>query len=202
LVRANAERRSRDAIRTAARSATRTRSFSSYWRGTRADLEALRAGLAPLPETALELKTIARQLGAPDSDIKLGLEASEATVKGMDLTPYRIVYFATHGLVAGDLKNLAEPALALTLPNEPTELDDGLLTASEVAQLKLTARVALAGGFRGRCAFDHHDLRGPAQGPLDRSGRGDAPGHAGHDRRHVQPLERPSGLPGSVLGGW
>jgi hypothetical protein len=27
----------------------------------------------------------------------------------------------------------------LTLPNEPSELDDGLLTASEVAQLKLNA---------------------------------------------------------------
>src|SRR5262245_42341752 len=31
------------------------------------------------------------------------------------------------------------PSLALTLPNEPSELDDGLLTASEVAQLKLNA---------------------------------------------------------------
>src|SRR4029077_92889 len=29
--------------------------------------------------------------------------------------------------------------LAFTLPNEPSELDDGLLTASEVAQLKLNA---------------------------------------------------------------
>src|SRR5262249_23085773 len=55
------------------------------------------------------------------------------------LSQYRIVYFATHGLVAGDVKGLAEPSLALTVPNEPTALDDGLLTASEVAQLKLNA---------------------------------------------------------------
>jgi CHAT domain-containing protein len=34
---------------------------------------------------------------------------------------------------------LAEPSLALTLPKQPTELDDGLLTASEVVQLKLNA---------------------------------------------------------------
>jgi len=33
----------------------------------------------------------------------------------------------------------AEPALVLTLPAEATDLDDGLLTASEVAQLKLNA---------------------------------------------------------------
>jgi hypothetical protein len=45
------------------------------------------------------------------------------------------VYFATHGLVAGDLEAFvernAEPALALTMPEKPDELDDGLLTASE-----------------------------------------------------------------------
>jgi CHAT domain-containing protein len=33
----------------------------------------------------------------------------------------------------------AEPSLALTLPKQPTQLDDGLLTASEVAQPKLNA---------------------------------------------------------------
>ena len=33
----------------------------------------------------------------------------------------------------------AEPALALTLPAQPTDDDDGLLKASEVAQLKLNA---------------------------------------------------------------
>ena len=37
------------------------------------------------------------------------------------------------------ITNLAEPALALAISKEPAELDDGLLTASEVAQLKLNA---------------------------------------------------------------
>jgi CHAT domain-containing protein len=60
-------------------------------------------------------------------------------VKRLPLADYRVVYFATHGLVAGDVEGLGEPSLALTLPNEPSELDDGLLTASEVAQLKLDA---------------------------------------------------------------
>jgi CHAT domain-containing protein len=55
------------------------------------------------------------------------------------LSDYRVVYFATHGLVAGDIKGLAEPSLALTLPNFPSETDTGLLTASEIAQLKLNA---------------------------------------------------------------
>ena len=55
------------------------------------------------------------------------------------LADYGIIYFATHGLVAGDVKGLAEPSLALSIPKQPSELDDGLLTASEVAQLKLNA---------------------------------------------------------------
>ena len=54
----------------------------------------------------------------------------------------RIVTFATHGLVAGDLKN-AEPALILTPPETGTSLDDGLLTASEVTQLKLNADMVI-----------------------------------------------------------
>jgi CHAT domain-containing protein/tetratricopeptide (TPR) repeat protein len=123
----------------AARSATKTRAYGSYWHGTHADLEALRMGLAALPETASELRAVARRLGAAESDIKLGPAASETTVKGTDLSVYRVVYFATHGLVGGEIASLAEPALALTIPKEPTELDDGLLTASEVAQLKLNA---------------------------------------------------------------
>ena len=57
----------------------------------------------------------------------------------MHLSDYRIVYFATHGLVAGDVKGLAEPSLALTIPRNPSSHDDGLLTASEIAQLKLNA---------------------------------------------------------------
>jgi len=59
-------------------------------------------------------------------------------VKSLSLRDYRIIYFATHGLVAGDVKGLGEPSLALTLPQTPTEKDDGLLTASEVAALSPT----------------------------------------------------------------
>jgi hypothetical protein len=47
----------------------------------------------------------------------------------------RAIFFATHGLVAGDVAGLGQPSLALTLPKQPSELEDGLLTASELAQL-------------------------------------------------------------------
>jgi CHAT domain-containing protein len=60
-------------------------------------------------------------------------------VKRAPLTDYGIVYFATHGLVAGDVKGLAEPSLVLSILKQSSDFDDGLLTSSEVAQLKLNA---------------------------------------------------------------
>ena len=119
--------------------AAKVRGYASYFRGDVADLEELRQGLEPLPETADELKAVAQKLGAPASDLLLGAAATETAVKRANLRQFRVVYFATHGLVAGEVKGLAEPALVLSLPKQPSEIDDGLLTASEVAQLQLDA---------------------------------------------------------------
>jgi CHAT domain-containing protein len=116
-----------------------TRAYSEFWRGAGADRAQLARSLPSLLDTADELKAIAARVGAPAADIHLERDASEATVKRLPLANYRIVYFATHGLVAGDIEGLGEPSLVLTLPGQPTELDDGLLTASEAAQLKLNA---------------------------------------------------------------
>jgi formylglycine-generating enzyme required for sulfatase activity/CHAT domain-containing protein/Tfp pilus assembly protein PilF len=125
--------------RAAIKVATRTIAYSDYWRGAGVDRAKLADDLPPLPDTADELKAVAAKLGAPASDIYIGLAASETTVKKAPLADYRVVYFATHALVAGDVKGLGEPALALSLPKQPTPFDDGLLTASEVAQLKMDA---------------------------------------------------------------
>jgi CHAT domain-containing protein len=55
------------------------------------------------------------------------------------LSNYRVIEFATHGLMSGDLPGLAEPALVLTPPKEASPDNDGLLTASKIAALKLDA---------------------------------------------------------------
>ena len=57
----------------------------------------------------------------------------------MSLQNYRVIAFATHGLVAGDFGRLREPGLVLTPPQSATDADDGLLTAGEIADLKLDA---------------------------------------------------------------
>ncbi len=116
-----------------------TRAYTDYWQGAGVDRAKLAQALPRLADTADELMAVAQKLGAPASDIKLRKDANETNVKRAPLADYRVVYFATHGLVAGDIKGLAEPSLALSVPPQPSDLDDGLLTASEVAQLKLNA---------------------------------------------------------------
>ena len=91
------------------------RSLSSFYRGSELDVKSLAEDLPQLPGTLTEVETIAKSLDVGKDDIKLGLDATETAVKQSKLDDYRIVYFATHGLVAGDLQGFtkakAEPAL-------------------------------------------------------------------------------------------
>jgi len=57
----------------------------------------------------------------------------------MILPNRRVIAFATHALVPGDLDGLDQPALALTSPEVTGENEDGLLTMGEVLKLKLNA---------------------------------------------------------------
>lgn len=91
-----------------------------------------------LPATRDELKALAKSLKASDDSLFFGEKATESVVKTTDLSRYRIIAFATHGLLAGE-SGLTEPALVLTPSNTGTNIDDGLLTASEIANLKLDA---------------------------------------------------------------
>ncbi len=122
----------------AVRSAGRRPVLSKLFRGAQADVRAVRE-LAPLPDSADELKAIARSLQVGEEGLLLRERARERVLKKVDLARYRVLAFATHGLIAGELEGLAEPALVLTPPDKATPLDDGLLTASEVARLRLDA---------------------------------------------------------------
>ena len=109
-----------------------------FTRGAVADVDAVRE-LPPLPDTRDELMALARAQGAGESAVYLRERATETRARAMDLADYRVIAFATHGLVAGELTGVAEPALVLTPPDEGSEADDGLLTASEIATLELDA---------------------------------------------------------------
>jgi CHAT domain-containing protein len=122
--------------------------FAELFRSGHVDIEEIRRW-TPLPETADELCEVARWLGVPESEILLGPRATETRIKDLsnrgDLAQYGILHFATHGALAGQVQGLAEPGLILTPPPKGTdnpnalERDDGFLTASEIAALKLDA---------------------------------------------------------------
>jgi len=118
--------------------ARRANLASLFARGAVADVTEVR-NLDRLPDIADELRAIGKTLGTRDGSICLGAQATETRVKSMDLTRVRNLAFATHGLTSGDLKGFAEPSLVLTPPAKGTEQDDGMLTASEISQLKLNA---------------------------------------------------------------
>jgi len=103
-----------------------------------ADPQTLRS-LPALPETGDELQQMAEAFGNDNAVLYLGNEASELKLRGGALEPAQILVFATHGTLAQDYKNVDEPALVLTPPDKPTEMNDGLLTASEIALEKLQA---------------------------------------------------------------
>jgi CHAT domain-containing protein/tetratricopeptide (TPR) repeat protein len=98
------------------------------------------ANLPRLPDTAEELRAIATALGVdPAMALKLGKDANERVVKSTKLSAYRIVAFATHGLMADDIDGLDQPALALTAPRVAGISGTGLLTMEDILALKLNA---------------------------------------------------------------
>ena len=127
--------------------------------------------LSPLPETADELCEVSRRLGVPESEVLLGDRASEGSLKDLSeqgrLAEYGILHFATHGALTGQVQGAAEPGLILTPPAAGTtdaralERDDGYLSASEIAALKLDADWVILSAC---------NTAGPSTGGRDESG--------------------------------
>ncbi len=103
------------------------------------------AEIPPLPETADELRSIAGALRANQAaDLKLGAAATRESVLAASesglLARKRVVAFATHGLMAGDLPQLTQPALALAATGQEGKNPLApLLTLQDVMSLKLDA---------------------------------------------------------------
>lgn len=106
-----------------------------------AGVESASLALLPrLPDTGEEVRQIARVLGAePESSVFLNAEANKTRVLATDYAGRRVLMFATHGLVPGDLDGLTQPALALTSPEVVPGAGDGLLGMDDILGLKLDA---------------------------------------------------------------
>lgn len=107
-------------------------------RGTAPTLDSLEE----LPETRRELERAAGSFG-PSSRLLLRNQATEINFRREVLTNYRVVSFATHGLVREDLPGVSEPALVLTPQDSEARLNDGLLTATEISQMSMAAELVI-----------------------------------------------------------
>jgi len=110
-------------------------------RGVAVPVAALRE-MDPLPGTRDELMALAAALGAdPRTSLFLGPQATKPVIRQLNATGRldraRVLAFATHGLIAGEVTGLAEPALLLTPPTAATDEDDGLLGLEDILGLKL-----------------------------------------------------------------
>lgn len=77
---------------------------------------------------------------AERTDELVGPQASESELAKQDLSRYRNLVFATHGILDGTVSGIGEPALVLNqLGNEPPA--DGFLTISKIMALRLNADV-------------------------------------------------------------
>lgn len=96
--------------------------------------------LSELPQAKAELDSLAQQFGLRGA-VFTGAEATEAAVKSSgSLQSAQFVVFSTHGLLATEIGENTEPGLVFTPPAGPVVGEnDGLLTASEAAQLRLAA---------------------------------------------------------------
>jgi CHAT domain-containing protein len=94
--------------------------------------------LPRLPETATEVRTVAAAVGAPQ-DVILGRDFTDDRVKRMGaadrLDQYRVLYFATHGLLP-QANGCLQPSLVTSVGLDG---GDSLLDVKEIPDLKLDA---------------------------------------------------------------
>ena len=125
------------------RSAVQLRAIDSAQRSVLdANSYVLYSKLPTLPETRDEVLELAKILSAdPSTDVILGKNATRESVLKSNtsgaLGKKQVIVFATHGLLAGDLPNLNQPALAMATPSDSKE--SPLLTLEDVLSLKLNA---------------------------------------------------------------
>jgi CHAT domain-containing protein len=122
--------------------------------------------LAPLPDSAHEVEAISARLGG--GVVLTGARATESGFRAQPLDQFAVLYFATHGVLPGELRCQGEPGLALSPPDRPTASTDadGMLSASEIAALKLNADLVVLAACN-TADMDNHLGGGSLEGLAD-----------------------------------
>ena len=96
-----------------------------------------------LPETEKELRTIAKNFDSKKVKLLLKEDATEKIIKKTNLKNVKYISFASHAVVAGEVGKFDEPGIILTPPTTSSTIDDGLLSASEIAKLDINADLVI-----------------------------------------------------------
>lgn len=101
-------------------------------------IDAVRGGpLTRLPFSREEANAISAIAGRPDTLTAMDFQASRATAVSGALADYRIVHFATHGLIDTERPDLS--GLVLSLVNDRGNTQDGFVRLTDIYNLRLRA---------------------------------------------------------------
>jgi CHAT domain-containing protein len=78
-------------------------------------------------------------MGASQQDKRLGTAFTAASVQRTALRDVRVLHFATHGLLPGELSCLQEAAIVASAPAGARDASGALLTAGTVLEMELDA---------------------------------------------------------------
>lgn len=100
-----------------------------------------------LPYTEVEAKAIEQLVPERLRRVALGFDASRDLVESHELKRYRILHFATHGLLNSKHPELSGLVLSLVDP-QGNRRDDGFLLAHEISNLDLRAHLVVLSACR------------------------------------------------------
>lgn len=115
----------------------------------------LLSGLPRLPGTVAELNQVRETLNGASSDQMLSVAFTRHAVMDPRIKNYRIVHFATHGLLPSDIECQTEAAIVMSASPGAESAGDALLTASQIARLQFNADAVIlsacnSGGPEGK----------------------------------------------------
>lgn len=99
-----------------------------------------------LPSTRNEADQIASLIPPAQQIQKFGFAASRQTVLDLGLSQYRMIHFATHGIL--DAEKPERSGMLLSVVNEQDQLQRSLLSTPDVFNLQLSADLVILSGCR------------------------------------------------------
>lgn len=126
-------------------------------------------GLHRLPETRVEVQAAQRLAGGGADSVRLGPAFTAAALPAMGLDRYRILHFATHGLLPGGVSCIAEPALMLSTPPGAPDAAGSFLRASAVLDLTVKAELVILSACNTGSGAGREDSGGEALSGLARA---------------------------------